>query len=95
MGTTRAKTRAKLSTTVSAETLEFLENMVVSGRAASLAEAVDVAIHKVHQFENRQRLAAATARYFDQIEGHALSEEKTLACDLATAASKLNFDEEL
>jgi Arc/MetJ-type ribon-helix-helix transcriptional regulator len=95
MGTIRAKRRAKLSTTVSAETLEFLENMVVSGKAASLADAVDVAIHKVRQFENRQRLAAATARYFDQIEGHALSEEKTLACDLATAASKLNFDEEL
>jgi len=69
--------------------------MVASGQAASLAEAVDIAIDRVRQFENRQRLAAATARYFDQIEGHTLSEEKTLARDLAAAASVLNFDEEL
>ena len=91
----QAKARAKLSTTVSAKTIEFLENKVASGQAASLAEAVDVAIRKVRQFENRQRLAAATTRYFDQIEGHAANEEKALARDLAAAASAINFDEEL
>ena len=95
MGTTQAKARAKLSTTVSAKTLEFLENKVASGQAASLAEAVDVAIQKVRQFENRQRLTAATRQYFDQIEGHAASEEKALARDLAAAASVINFDEDL
>src|SRR5207302_8830780 len=73
------KPRAKLSTTVSARTLEFLESKVESGQAASLAEAVDAAIQKVRQLENRQRLALATARYFDQLETHAASEENALA----------------
>ena len=87
--------RAKLSTTVSTRTLEFLESKVASGQAATLAEAVDAAIQKVRQLENRQRLAMATARYFDQIETLAASEEKALGQDLAAAASAINFDEEL
>jgi len=87
--------RAKLSTTVSAQTLEFLEKKVASGQAASLAEAVDAAIRKIRQLENRQRLAAATARYFDQLERPAAEEENALAHDLASAAGMINFDEEL
>lgn len=87
--------RAKLSTTVSVKTMEFLEDKVASGQAASLAEAVDAAIQKVRQLENRQRLAVATERYFGQLEGHAASEEQALARDLAEAASTINFDEEL
>jgi Arc/MetJ-type ribon-helix-helix transcriptional regulator len=96
MSATQAKMgRAKLSTTVSPKTLQFLEEKVASGHAASLAEAVDTAIRKVRQMENRQRLAAATARYFDQLEAHAASEENALAHDLASAVSGINFDEEL
>jgi Arc/MetJ-type ribon-helix-helix transcriptional regulator len=87
--------RAKLSTTVSVKTMEFLEDKVASGQAASLAEAVDAAIQKIRQLENRQRLAVATARYFGHLEGHAASEEQALARDLAEAASTINFDEEL
>jgi Arc/MetJ-type ribon-helix-helix transcriptional regulator len=96
MGGTHAKmARAKLSTTVSPKTLEFLEEKVTSGQAASLAEAVDAAIQKVRQLENRQRLAAATARYFDQLEAHAAAQENALAHDLASAASAIDFDKEL
>jgi hypothetical protein len=96
MGATQAKVaRAKLSTTVSAKTLDYLEDKVASGQAASLAEAVDAAIQKVRQLENRRRLALATARYFGQLEGRATSEEKALAHDLAAAASTIDFDEEL
>jgi hypothetical protein len=91
----RKMPRAKLSTTVSPKTLEFLENKVTSGQAATLADAVDAAIEKVRQLENRQRLASATARYFDQIEAPAAEEEKALAKDFAAAASMINFDEEL
>ena len=91
-----AKTnRTKLSTTVSPETLEFLERKVVSGEAASLAEAVDIVIRQVRQLENRQRLAAATARYFDELEPHAAAEENAMGRDLASAASTIDFDKEL
>jgi hypothetical protein len=93
---TRAKTnRAKLSTTVSPETLEFLENKVASGQAATLAEAVDTVIRKVRQLENRQRLAAATARYFDELEPRAAPEENTIAHDFGSAAGAIDFDQEL
>jgi len=88
-------TRTKLSTTVSPETLEFLERKVASGEAASLAEAVDIVIRKVRQLENRQRLAAATARYFDELEPRAAAEENAIARDVASAASTIDFDKEL
>jgi hypothetical protein len=96
MSVTRAKTtRTKLSTTVSPETIEFLERKVASGEAATLAEAVDMVIRKVRQLENRQRLAAATARYFDELEPRAAAEENAIARDLASAASAIDFDQEL
>ena len=88
-------TRSKLSTTVAPETLEFLEHKVASGEAATLAEAVDIVIRKVRQLENRQRLAAATARYFDKVEPRAAAEENAIARDLASAASTIDFDKEL
>ena len=96
MSATPAKTtRTKLSTTVSPETLEFLERKVASGEAASLAEAVDIVIRKVRQLENRQRLAVATARYFDELEPRAAAEENAMARDLASAAGAIDFDKEL
>ncbi len=87
--------RAKLSTTVSAETLKFLEDKVASGESATLAEAVDAVIRRVRQLENRQRLAAATARYFDELEPCAAAEENTIAHDFASAAGGIDFDQEL
>jgi hypothetical protein len=50
---------------------------------------------KVRQFENRQRLAAATARYFDQLEPRAAAEENAITGDLAPAASAIDFDKEV
>ena len=87
--------RAKLSTTVSPETLEFLKNKVASGQAGNLAEALEGAIRMVRLLENRRRLAAATKQYFDQLEGQAAREEEALGRALAAAASTINFDEEL
>ncbi len=96
MGSLPAKaTRAKLSTTVSPETYEFLDHMVKSGEAATIAEAIDRAVAKVRQLENRKRLARATARYFDELEPRAAREEQTLAHDLASATSGIDFDQEL
>lgn len=96
VSTPQAKaTRAKLSTTVAQETLEFLESKVASGQAATLAEAVDTSIRRVRQLENRHRLAVATARYFDELEPQAASEESSIAHDLASGASVIDFDHEL
>jgi hypothetical protein len=87
--------RAKLSTTISPDALKFLEDKVASGEAATLAEAVDTVIRKVRQLENRQRLAAATARYFDELEPRAAAEENAIARGLASAAGGIDFDQEL
>lgn len=87
--------RAKLSTTVSRETYQFLEHKVASGEAATIAEAVDHSISLVRQFENRERLALATASYFDQLEPRAAVEESSLTQDLASAGTGIDFDQDL
>jgi hypothetical protein len=87
--------RAKLSTTVSQETYEFLEHMVDSGEASSIADAVDRSIGRIRQLENRRRLATATAKYFEQLEPHAIAEENAMAQDMTETASEIDFDKEL
>lgn len=87
--------RAKLSTTVALETYEYLEGKVASGEAASLAEAVDNSIRKIRRLENRERLAKATAQYFDQMESQVAAEESSLAKDIAAGGAKIDFDHEL
>jgi hypothetical protein len=94
--TARARSgRAKLSTTVSPETLEYLERKIRSGEVSSLAEAIDRSVMRVKQLENRERLARATARYFEQLEPRAAAEENSLARDIASAAAEIDFDHEL
>jgi len=87
--------REKLSTTVSLETYEFLKQMVDSGEVSTIAEAVDLCIAKVRRWKNRERLAQATTRYFEDLEPRAAAEETALARDLASAASAIDFDKEL
>ena len=87
--------RAKLSTTVSRDTYQYLEQKVASGQAATIAEAVDRSILTVRQLENRERLALATASYFDHLEPRAAAEENSLARDLASAGAEIDFDQEL
>jgi hypothetical protein len=86
--------RAKLSTTVSQETYEFLEHMVDSGEASTIADAVDRSIAKVRQLENRKRLAAATAQYFEQMDASAVVEENALGQEMAATAWEIDFDKE-
>jgi hypothetical protein len=96
MGSAQARvTRAKLSTTVSPETYDYLEQMVKSGEAASIAEAIDRSVAQVRQLENRKRLAKATSDYFEHLQPRAATEEKAIARDLASAAKGLDFDQEL
>ena len=87
--------RTKLSTTVSPETYQFLEQMISKGQATTMAEALDAVIVKVKRLENRKRLASATARYFEQLDSHAADEESQRVIDLASAAGKVDFDKEI
>jgi hypothetical protein len=87
--------REKLSTTVSAETYQFLQEMVDQGEAANLAEAVDAVVGRMRRLENRRRLADATARYFEQLPAAVQAEEQELAGDLSAAAGAIDFDDEI
>lgn len=87
--------RAKLSTTVSAATYRYLQHKVETGEASTIAEAIDILIAKIRRIENRQRLATATAHYFDELEPRAAAEENSMAADLASAAKGIDFDNEL
>lgn len=95
MGLPARVAREKLSTTVSAETYRYLEQKVQSGEVSTIAEAVDRSIWKVRQIENRERLAKATAHYFDELAPRAAAEEGSLAHDLVSAATGIDFDKEL
>jgi hypothetical protein len=82
----------KLSTTVAAENFTFLETMVSSGHTDSIAEAVDLAIARLRKVENRARLEAATAAYFDGLTPEGEAEERTLAGQLHLSAGSVDFD---
>jgi hypothetical protein len=90
--TARAPNRMKLSTTVAAANFTFLETMVGSGRAESIAEAVDLAIARLRRAENRARLEAATTAYFDGLNPEADAEERELANLLHSSAASVDFD---
>jgi hypothetical protein len=87
--------RAKLSTTVAADTFAYLEHKVAAGQASSIAEAVDASVRLARQMENRERLSRATARYFEQLEPHAAREEDELTLHLGSVIDRVDFDEEL
>ena len=84
--------RAKLSTTLAPENYNYLTALVRSGRASSLAEAVDEAVENLRRSENRRRLARATAEYFDALSPEAVAEESSLAESLHDAARGIDFD---
>ena len=95
MGGSPKMAREKLSTTVSPETYEFLRNMVSEGEVASLAEALDAVVARIRRLENRKRLAAATATYFEQLEPKAAREEQELSEGMGSAGSRIDFDKEI
>jgi hypothetical protein len=95
MGASPKMAREKLSTTVSAETHDFLQQMVNRGEAATLAEALDAVVGRIRRLENRRRLAAATAQYFQDLAPEVAGEERSLTEDLSKVASAIDYDEEI
>lgn len=84
--------RQKLSTTVSGSTQEYLESLVETGRATSLAQAVDQAVARARQADARARLERDTAAYFQALSGKASQEEVRLGVALGNAADEVDFE---
>jgi hypothetical protein len=84
--------RKKLSTTISPEGYAFLRSLIRSGRAESLAQAVDLALEEVRQIENRRRLEQATAEYYASASQEAIDEENSLATAFAATAGEIDID---
>ena len=85
--------RHKLSTTVSRDTQSYLETLVASGRAATIAEAVDLAVARARRTESRARLERDTAAYFDGLTGKSAAEESRLGRALGKIADEVDFDD--
>lgn len=85
--------RQKLSTTVSPESYEYLESLIRTGKAQTLAEAVDRAVECMRRLDNRLRLERDTALYFNTLSAEAAGEEADLAAALSDAAGQVTFDE--
>jgi hypothetical protein len=94
MATPARLNRQKISTTVSAETLAFLERLVKAREAGTLAEAIDLVVERLRAAETRERLERDTAAYFDQMTQEELAEENQLAGALSRGARGVDFDHE-
>jgi len=84
--------RHKLSTTISGETRAYLQDLVSSGRAHSLAEAVDLAVRRARRSERRALLERDTAAYFAGLPAGSAAEEASLEERVAHSAGEVNFD---
>ena len=67
--------RLKISTTVAPETHEYLASLVESGRATSMAEALDQTVLRARGADSMELLAQDTASYFQALSGPAAAEE--------------------
>ena len=94
MATTARLHRQKISTTIAPETLAYLERLLDSGDAATLAEAIDKAIERVRAIENRELLERDTAAYFDGMTEEEEAEENRLASALVASARNFDVDRE-
>jgi Arc/MetJ-type ribon-helix-helix transcriptional regulator len=81
-----------LSTTVSEETHAFLHTLVGSGRAASIAEAVDIAVESAQRVENRARLERDTAAYFEGLSLKAAAQAARLGAALGQMADEIDLE---
>lgn len=92
MSTSARLTRRKISTTVSPDTLAYLDDLIATGKARTLAEAIDYAIAQLLVYENRERLANDTAAYFAEMTDEEAAEERHLESALAQSNAGIDFD---
>lgn len=89
----RIVNRIRISTTVAPETHEYLAGLVASGRAATMAEALDQTVMRARNADSAERLARDTAAYFQALSESAAAEESRLEKAVASAAGEINFDQ--
>ena len=58
MSTASHITRQKISTTIAPESFDYLNQFVAAGEARNLADAIDLVINRLKEFENRERCFA-------------------------------------
>jgi hypothetical protein len=93
LATTLRSYRQKISTTVSPQTFEYLNELIAKGAAGTLAEAFDLAIERLLVHENRERLANDTAAYFANMTDEQAAEENRLESALSQSTAGVNFDQ--
>jgi hypothetical protein len=93
MATPVRLTRQKISTTISSDTLSYLEDLIKRGEARTLAEAIDLAVQQLLIYENRERLANDTAAYFANMTDEEAAEERRFEAALSQSAAGIDFDE--
>ena len=84
--------RLRNSTTVAPETYKYLASLVESGRAASMAEALDQAVLRARSTDSVELLADDTAAYFQTLSGIAAAEESHLEAAVVQMADEVNID---
>jgi hypothetical protein len=93
MATSTARlSRQKISTTISPQTLSYLDDLIRKGEARTLAEALDLAVERLRVYENRERLAADTAQYFANMTEEEAEEERRLEAALSQSSAGIDFD---
>ena len=94
MATTTARlSRQKISTTISPQTLSYLDDLIQEGEARNLAEALDLAVERLLVYENRERLATDTAAYFANMTDAEAAEERRLEAALSQTTAGIDFDQ--
>lgn len=89
----KSQARRKLSTTVSPGTHQYLKQLVKTGRAGTIAEAVDLVVRSAQQAQKRARLERDLAAYFANMPAKVAREEAKLAAALTRSADEVRFDE--
>jgi len=85
--------RKKVSTTISPESYAYLRALIRSKKVENLAQALDYVLDEIRRADNRARLEAATAAYYDNAPQEVIDEENELAESFSNAAGELNLDE--
>ena len=93
MATTPRLSRQKISTTISPQTLAYLDELIRRGEARNLAEALDLAIERLLVHENRERLATDTSAYFANMTEEEAAEEQRLEAALSQTSTGIDFDQ--
>jgi len=93
MASSARLTRQKISTTISPQTLAYLDDLISRGEARTLAEALDRSVERLLVFENRERLATDTAAYFSGMTDEEATEEQRLEAALSQSSAGIDFDQ--